>query len=186
MFYWWWIKIIILSFLILIILNIVITSRKFNGKKSDVIIILGCNLKSYYIDRRIERGVNLYKDKMATNIIVTGLGSGKISEALGMKRKLIKLGIPEEHILLEEKAKNTYENLTFSKEIMNLKNFKTAIIVSDRYHLARIKMICKNIKLKATFESYIYKYNKRNYILLILREAIAFIKDFFISKLNKK
>ncbi|MDQ0150234.1 YdcF family protein [Eubacterium multiforme] len=172
--------------MILIILNIIFASRKFNGKKSDVIIILGCNLKSYFINKRIEKGVQLYNNKMATNIIVTGLGKGEISEALGMKRKLIKLGIEEDAILLEERAKNTYENLIFSKAIMNSKNFKSAIIVSDGYHLARVKMICKNINLKATFESYRYKNYRKYYIFMIFRESIAFIKDFFVSKLSKK
>ncbi|MNP61441.1 hypothetical protein D3C76_1566230 [compost metagenome] len=43
-------------------------------------------------------------------------------------------GVPREKILLENKATSTYENLKFSKEIMEEHGLKTALIMTHTYH----------------------------------------------------
>ncbi|MBY0756040.1 YdcF family protein [Clostridium sardiniense] len=171
---------------ILIVLDIIITSYRSRGEKSDVIVVLGCNLDSFFMSQRIEKTIELYKNNIAQHIIVTGKGRGEITEALGMKEKLIALGIPSEYIYVEEKAINTYDNLKFSKNIMDINNFKSAVIVSDGYHLARIKMICRNIKLKATFEGRNCSYYGRYEVFAIIREIPAYIKDLIISFVHTK
>lgn len=184
-----WVKIIFITFItiiILIVLDIIITSYRSRGEKSDVIVVLGCNLDSFFMNQRIEKTIELYKNNIAQHIIVTGKGRGEITEGLGMKEKLIELGIPSEYIYVEEKAINTYDNLKFSKDIMDINNFKSAVIVSDSYHLARIKMICRNIKLKATFEGKNCNYYGRYEIFAIIREIPAYIKDFIISFIQYK
>lgn len=162
-----------------------VTSYK-KVEKSDVIIVLGCNLNSFFMKQRMEKTIELYKRDIAKHIIVTGKGTGKISEAIGMKKRLIEYGIPDEYIHVEDKSMNTYENLRFSKEIMNSNNFKNAAIVSDGYHLARIKIICRNINLKATFEGKECRYYGKYEILAILREIPAYLKDFIVSFIDYK
>lgn len=182
-------KIIFIPFItiiILIFLDIIITSYRSIGEKSDVIIVLGCNLNSFFMKQRIEKTIELYKKDIAHHIIVTGKGKGDISEGVGMKEKLIKFGIPSEYIYVEEKAMSTYDNLRFSKNIMDINNFKNAVIVSDSYHLARIKMICRNINLKATFEGKGCSYYGKYEILAIVREIPAYFKDFVISFIQYK
>lgn len=176
---------IIFIIIILIFLDIMITSYS-KAKKSDVIILLGCNLNSFFINQRIEKTIELYKKNIAKHIIVTGKGNGKVSEAIGMRKRLIEYGIPDEYIHVEDEAMNTYENLKFSKRIMILNNFKNATIVSDAYHLARIKLICGNINLEATFEGKECRYYGRYEILAIIREIPAYIKDFIISFIDYK
>ena len=107
---------IIFIIIILIFLDIMITSYS-KAKKSDVIILLGCNLNSFFINQRIEKTIELYKKNIAKHIIVTGKGNGKVSEAIGMRKRLIEYGIPDEYIHVEDEAMNTYENLKFSKRI---------------------------------------------------------------------
>lgn len=184
-----WIKIIFIPFItiiILIVLDIITTPYKSKGKKCDVIIVLGCNLDSFFMKQRIEKTIELYKKDIAHHIIVTGKGKGEITEGLGMKNRLIKLGLPSEEIYVEERAMSTYDNLKFSKNIMDINNFKSAVIVSDSYHLARIKIICKNIKLKATFEGKDCSYYGKYEILAIIREVPAYFKDFVISFIHYK
>ncbi len=184
-----WIKIIFITFItiiILIVLDIIITPYRSKGKKSDVIVVLGCNLNSFFMNQRIEKTIELYKKDIAHHIIVTGKGKGKITEGLGMKKRLVELGIPSKCIYVEERAMNTYENLRFSKSIMDINNFKSVVIVSDSYHLARIKMICKNIKLKATFEGKDCSYYGKYEIIAIIREIPAYLKDFVISFIHYK
>ena len=120
---------------------------------------------------------HLFKAKY---FIVTGKGKGDISEALGMKNFLVNLGIDDNNIFIEEKAKNTYQNLKFSKNIMNNKGFKKAVIVSDYYHIARIKMIAKRIKLDCSFATWPVKKLNKYEVKAILREVIAYIKDIIV------
>ena len=170
---------------IFVFLDIIATSYS-KAEKSDVIIVLGCNLDSFFINQRIEKTIELYKKNIAQYIIVTGKGKGKISEAMEMKKKLIECGVLDKYIYIEDRAMNTYENLIFSKKIMKMNGFKNAVIVSDGYHLARIKLICKNIDLKATFEGKECSYYGKYEIIAIIREIPAYIKDFIISFVDYK
>lgn len=154
-------------------------------KKSDVIIILGCNLNSIFMTQRLKKGEELYKKDMGKYIIVTGKGNDLLTEGEGMKNILASKGIDENIILVENNAKNTYENLKFSKDIMDRKKLSSAIIVSDSYHLARIKMIAKNIGMEAIVYGEQCNYYSKYEIRAILREIPAYIKDFFISKFKK-
>lgn len=163
-----------------ITLKIIIAPHLCKVEKSDVIVILGCNLNSIFMNQRLKKSIELYNEGIAKYFIVTGKGKGDISEALGMKNFLVNLGIYDNNIFIEEKAKNTYQNLKFSKNIMNNKGFKKAVIVSDYYHIARIKMIAKRIKLDCSFATWpVKKFNKYE-VKAILREVIAYIKDFII------
>ncbi|MGG7161626.1 YdcF family protein [Clostridium baratii] len=176
--------VIVVIFLILI-LKITITHKISKPKRSDVIIILGCNLNSIFMTQRLKKGEELYKENMGKYIIVTGKGTGLLTEGEGMKNILTSKGVDENIILVENNAKNTYENLKFSKDIMDRKKLSSAIIVSDSYHLARIKMIAKNIGMEATVYGEQCKYYSKYEIRAILREIPAYIKDFFISKFKK-
>ena len=46
-------------------------------------------------------------------------------------------GIPEEKIVMEETAKSTLESAMACDDIIKKNNWKTALIVTDRYHLLR-------------------------------------------------
>lgn len=55
-----------------------------------------------------------------------------------MKNYLIENGIEEDNILIEDKSKNTYENIKFSSNIINnkIKNAKIALSTTN-YHVFR-------------------------------------------------
>lgn len=66
-----------------------------------------------------------------------------------MKQELLKRGIDPQSILLETRATNTVENLKYSKWIMNEQNFKSAIIVTDSFHIKRALLIAEDLDIKA-------------------------------------
>ncbi|MDY3208355.1 MAG: YdcF family protein, partial [Clostridium baratii] len=70
--------VIVVIFLILI-LKITITHKISKPKRSDVIIILGCNLNSIFMTQRLKKGEELYKKNMGKYIIVTGKGTGLLT-----------------------------------------------------------------------------------------------------------
>jgi uncharacterized SAM-binding protein YcdF (DUF218 family) len=96
--------------------------------KSDAIILLtGGGIE------RHEKAIALYNAGFAPMIIVSnGLEDG-IYEAI------IKLGVPEQHVIKETKADSTYTNALYTLQLMKGYNLKSAIVVSSDYHMRRVK-----------------------------------------------
>lgn len=148
-------------------------------KKSDCIIVLGCavygDFPSPFFRERLNRAFELYKKGYARYIIVCGAkGPGEnISEAEAGKRYLVEMGVLPELILKEDKSFSTYENLLYSKKIMNKKGFKSAIIVSNMFHLRRASLIAKKLKMNASFSGvYVKQYLHEEYYGFV-RESVA-------------
>lgn len=108
-----------------------IVSTRYKLKEPvDYIIILGCAIRkdgspTPILRGRIDRALAFEKEqaekwnKHATFVPSGGQGSNEvISEAESMKRYLMEQGIPEERILKEDKSVNTYQNMAFSKKII--------------------------------------------------------------------
>ena len=97
--------------------------------KCDYIIIHGCGLSkgeevTPLLKNRIEKAIEIYERTKRTAVFIPSGGKGddeKISEAEAIKRYLIKRGIPEEKIELEDKSTTTYENLELSKKMLDKK-----------------------------------------------------------------
>ena len=86
-------------------------------KKLDFIIVLGAQVRGKKITnslkRRLDKGAEYLKENPKTRVIVSG-GQGKgedVTEAFAMAQYLVSHGVDGERIFLEEKSRNTYENL---------------------------------------------------------------------------
>lgn len=130
--------------------SIIIFGISAKPKKSDCIIVLGCavygDFPSPFFRERLNRAFELYKKGYARYIVVCGAkGPGEnISEAEAGKRYLVEMGVLPKFVLKEDKSFSTYENLLHAKRVMNKKGFKSAIIVSNMFHLERAHLIAKN------------------------------------------
>ncbi len=166
-----------------IIINLLIFSG-FNAKpvKSDVIIVLGCQLwgesPSPSLKLRLEKALDVYKEGFADKIIVTGAqGSDeKMAESKLMKSWLIGNGVPESAVFEDNKSTSTYENLKFSKVIMDAQNFKTAIIVTTDFHIYRSLRIARGLKINACGASAPNVPSQR--LGCQLRETFAVLRNF--------
>lgn len=127
----------------------------------DTGIVLGAKLDANQaspgLAERLDQAVRLYNQRKFKHLIVTGgldkEGDSQITEAEGMKNYLVQKGIPEQIIIVEKKAKNTYENLVFSKRIMEQEGWKSCIIITHQYHGARAMDIAKFIALSPSYLS---------------------------------
>jgi uncharacterized SAM-binding protein YcdF (DUF218 family) len=123
---------------------------------SDTIIVLGAKLigqePSIILRLRLDEAIKLYSEGYASTIIVSGAQGEdeEVSEAASMKNYLLSHDIPAEHILLEDKSFNTYQNLANSHKIMQENNLKTAIIVSNASHIRRSLIVAQNLGINAT------------------------------------
>lgn len=84
-------------------------------------------------------------------IVSGGAVVGTTSEAQIMKNYLIEHGIEPNRILVENESRDTVENLKFTKKIMEREGFKSCVIVSNSFHMRRIKMIAQSVGIMATY-----------------------------------
>ncbi|MBP1995198.1 YdcF family protein [Paenibacillus eucommiae] len=122
---------------------------------ADVGIVLGASLwndtPSPGLRERLDLAVKLYHEGKFKQIIVSGgldHNGSRLTEAEGMRNYLVMQDIPEADIWLEPEATSTYENLLFSKRIMDAEGFVTTIIMTHEYHGARSLDIAQTIGLK--------------------------------------
>ncbi|NHW34322.1 YdcF family protein [Paenibacillus aceris] len=124
-------------------------------KQVDVGIVLGASLRqdipSPGLQERLDLALDLYKQGKFKQLIVSGgldHNGSKLTEAEGMRNYLVKKGLPAKSILIEPRATSTYENLLFSKQIMDEQGLVSSIIVTHSYHGSRSLDIAETIGLK--------------------------------------
>lgn len=101
--------------------------------KADAIVVVSGD------DDRIKHAIDLYKQGHATKLILSGAArDGLASNALVMRLEASKSGVPNEAVIMEEKAYNTYENALYAKEIVLSHNIRNIILVSSPYHQRRV------------------------------------------------
>ncbi|WP_063892452.1 YdcF family protein [Paenibacillus sp. Leaf72] len=113
-------------------------------EKADVGIVLGAalwdNVPSPALKERLNLAYKLYEQGKVDKLIMSGgldAGGAVVTEAAGMKTYLVNKGIPEDKVLLEDKSTSTYENLLFSKTIMEREGFASALIITHQFHAPR-------------------------------------------------
>lgn len=92
------------------------------------------------ITRRVETAVHLAKEGSIERLFFTG-GTGEgndLSEARVMRNVALKMGLDPDRIRLEEGATSTWQNVQFM--LPYLRECKTVVGISDRYHLGRIRL----------------------------------------------
>lgn len=90
-------------------------------------------------DDRIKHVIDLYKQGFSPKLILSGAArDGFTSNALAMQIEASKSGVPQEAVILEEKATNTYENAMYTKEIVLSQGMKNIVLVSSPYHQRRV------------------------------------------------
>ena len=128
--------------------------------KGDVIILLGRGVRDKAPDltglgapsdmylTRIVTAVRLQK-RLHIPVIVSGAETSedKILEDHIVKRFLVDLGISAEKIIIEDKSRDTFENVKFTKEICDRSGFTDPVLVTSAYHLKRAIMTFEKVGL---------------------------------------
>ena len=123
------------------------------------VIIHGCGLSggekmTKLLSNRVDKAIEIYQKCRKKPFLIPSGGKGpdeKISEAEAMKAYLISHGIPEDHILPEDRSATTRENLINSKAVIDKREDpgKTAL-VSSNYHIYRCLILAREAGLKCT------------------------------------
>lgn len=133
-----------------------LTLLKENKKTVDAGTVLGAavwggNRPSPVLRERINKGYELYSAGILKNIILTGGGApGEMTEAEVSKNELLKKGVPERNIFIENKSNSTLEQIQYLNiNLYKKNNWKEIVIISDNFHLLRTKQICKFFGINA-------------------------------------
>lgn len=162
------------------------------SKPSDVVIILGTSPNydkpNPCIIARVRQGVDLYSARKASKVIVSG---GKLkadiqNESEVMGTVALDLGIREQDLFLEPNSTSTYENLLFSKKIMDDRGWKSVIIVSDPHHLPRASLIASKLEMNYSISPAVNSpcsTQRHNMFLYWLYEPLKLINYFLTAKI---
>lgn len=159
-----------------------ITDRENAG--AEVIIVLGCGVKpdgspSDMLRDRLLTAVELYKNGAGKKLLLSGdsKNAEKYDEVGTMKRVCLSLGVPEEDIITDTLGLSTFESIDRAKKIYEI---KSAIIVTQKYHLYRAIYIAKSRGIPAVGVSAdLHTYGGQ--LFRDIREIPARVKDFILS-----
>jgi uncharacterized SAM-binding protein YcdF (DUF218 family) len=121
---------------------------------ADVIIVLGAaeyrGKPSPVLEARLNHALFLYHQQMAPRILTTGGRGGDPSFTEGEvgRAYLSKHGVPSEAILVETEGESTVHSITAAAEIMRRMNLNSCIVVSDGYHIYRVKKMLESLGIK--------------------------------------
>lgn len=131
-------------------------SNRPKNQEKITVVVLGCkvdgNVPSRMLYDRIKTAYDyLSENPQAVCVASGGQGNGEsISEAECIKRELVKLGIDETRIFIEDKSTNTRENIMFSVKVIAENSLPTDIaIASDNFHQLRAKIYADKNGLNA-------------------------------------
>lgn len=122
-------------------------STRDEARSADVIIVMGAaeyrGHPSPVLKLRLDHAADLYQRRLAPYIMTTGGPGGDPSFTEGGvgRSYLIDRGIPPEAIIVEEEGESTAYSLSAASEILRRMGLHSCIIVSDGYHVFRVKRI---------------------------------------------
>lgn len=115
------------------------------AQKADAIVVLGAaqynGRPSPVLKARLDHAYGLYIGNYARAIITTG-GYGpdpNFSEAHVSAKYLVERGVDINSIVTEQGSGNTYDSIQAASRLMQAKGWKSAVVVSDGFHLFRLK-----------------------------------------------
>src|SRR5579863_7940539 len=114
-------------------------------RPADVIVVLGAaeyrGRPSPVLEARLNHALFLYLQNLAPRILTTGGRGGDptFTEGEVAHAYLSRHGVPSEAILVESEGETTVQSIAAATEIMRQMNLKSCIVVSDGYHIYRVK-----------------------------------------------
>lgn len=153
-----------------------------NHSKSTLAIVLGAavwsdNKPSPTLASRVDKAIELYRQGKVNKIQLTGGNApGELSEAEVSLKYILGKGIDRNDVWIEKSTTSTIEQVRFIKNnLMKEKQVNSVIVISDIYHLQRVREICRFYDVKADVAASDLKLKTDKIIFYQLRECIALL-----------
>jgi uncharacterized SAM-binding protein YcdF (DUF218 family) len=157
----WILGIALIVVLVIVSLQVVHVSRQIQreslideAQPADAIMVLGAaeyrGRPSPVLEARLNHALFLYLKGLAPRVITTGGAGGDpvFTEGSVGRAYLTARGVPPEAIVVEREGESTAQSVAAVVEIMRRMNLKSAIVVSDGYHIFRVKKMLESSGLK--------------------------------------
>lgn len=180
------------SAVIVLLCGMIMRDFSAEGKENlDCIIVLGAQVRengpSVVLKYRLDTAIAYLNENRDTVCIVSG-GKGAnepFSEAEGMAEYLLEKGIEEDRIILEDRSRNTAENIQNSRELIMGETYQGVGIVTNNFHVFRAVEIAKaqgleNVCGIAADSNVLYLPNN------VLRECCGILKDWIMKNMSEK
>lgn len=118
-----------------------------DAKSSDAIVVMGAaeyrGAPSPVLKLRLDHAIELYNRRMAPYVLTTGGPGGDptFTEGGVGRSYLVAHGVPAEAIIVENAGDSTVKSLAAVYEIFKRMGLRSCIVVSDGYHMFRVKRI---------------------------------------------
>jgi uncharacterized SAM-binding protein YcdF (DUF218 family) len=115
------------------------------ARPADVILVLGAaeyrGRPSPVLKARLDHALDLFRQHLAPHIMTTGGAGGDpvFTEGDVGRDYLTSQGVPPEAIVVEGEGSSTVASTALAGEIMRRMGMQSAIVVSDGYHIYRVK-----------------------------------------------
>jgi uncharacterized SAM-binding protein YcdF (DUF218 family) len=125
------------------------------AKPAESIVVLGAaqydGRPSPVLRARLDHAVDLWNHHLAQIVILTGgTGVGDTTSEAAVGRRYVKRhGVPEGAILLENEGRTTRESLLAVSRILKSRGMKSAILVSDPFHMLRLWILSRRFGFTA-------------------------------------
>lgn len=134
---------------------VLVVSQQDQRRPADAIVVLGAaqynGRPSPVLKARLDHAADLYRDKLAPRIIVTGgVGRGDtMSEAAVSRRYLLWRGVRDTAIVVQPQGRSTYTSMTVVARWLQLRRLSSVILVSDPFHMCRLRLEARRTELTA-------------------------------------
>lgn len=120
-------------------------STRDEARPADVILVLGAaeyrGRPSPVLRARLDHALELYHRSLAPRIMTTGGAGGDpvFTEGAVGRSYLASQGVPPEAIIVETEGETTVHSIALAGEILGRMGLRSVIVVSDGYHIYRVK-----------------------------------------------
>ena len=130
-------------------------STRDEARNADVILVLGAaeyrGKPSPVFKARLNHALFLYLQHLAPRVWTTGGAGGDptFTEGEVAHAYLTQHGVPSEAVFVEKEANNTVESTDAAIALMRQNHWQSCIVVSDGYHIYRIKRMLERVGILA-------------------------------------
>ncbi|MBQ4580474.1 MAG: YdcF family protein [Clostridia bacterium] len=148
----------------------------------DAIIVLGAQVKpdgepSIQLQWRLDAAYKAWQERNCLVVVCGAQGANEpATEASVMKAELVRQGVPEESILMDDKSFNTRQNINNAISLMEGRGVDRVLIVTSDYHLPRSMALAEDAGLEASGVGSPTKQGLRFWVKNYGREGLAWIK----------
>jgi uncharacterized SAM-binding protein YcdF (DUF218 family) len=134
---------------------VLVVSQQDQRRVVDAIVVLGAaqynGRPSPVLRARLDHALQLYSAGLAPRIVVTGgVGRGDTtSEAIVGRHYLLGQGVPPSAVVAQPQGRSTQASMTAVAEWLEAEHLKRVILVSDPFHMFRLRLEARRTDLEA-------------------------------------